>query len=312
MKPFRFLVDLRAPVSARELGERARRAEATGFHAVAIPDHLIDQLSPVPAMAVVAASTHRVRVTAFVLNNDLRHPAVLAQDLASLDVLSEGRLDVAIGAGWNVAEYEAVGIPFEPGPVRVGRLEESVAVVKGCFADGAFTFDGEHYRIHDYDARPKPVQRPHPPFMIGGGQRRILSFAAREAQVVGLAPTAGAPGPDLPKRFTRASVEQQVAWVREAAGERFDELTLNIYPSSYPVTLTDDVRGEARRAADALRDRGVELSEDEVLASPYLYIGSADSLVEKFIGLREELGISSFLCGELDDMLPVVERLAGT
>ncbi len=312
MKPFRFLADVRAPVSARELGEQARRAEAAGCHAVVIPDHLIDQLSPIPAMAVVAATTERIRFSAFVLNNDLRDPAVLAQDLASLDVLGEGRLDVAIGAGWNIAEYEAVGIPFADGPTRVSRLEEAVAVLKGCFADGPFTFRGEHYRITDYDARPKPVQRPHPPFMVGGGQRRILSFAAREAQIVGLAPTVGPAAPDRPKRFTRASVEQQVSWVREAAGERFDELTLNVYPSSYPVSVTDDPRAEARRAADVLRQREVELTEDEVLASPYLYIGSVDSLVEKFLGLRQELGISSFMVGELDDMLPVVERLAGT
>ena len=312
MKPFRFSVDLREPVSARQLGERARRAEAIGFDAVVIPDHLIDQLSPVPAMAVVAATTERIRFSAFVFNNDLRHPAVLAQDLASLDVLSEGRLDVAIGAGWNMVEYEAAGISFDSGPVRVSRLEEAVAVLKGCFADGAFSFSGEHYRIRDYDARPKPVQRPHPPFLIGGGQRRILSFAAREAQIVGLAPTAGPPAADRPKRFTRASVEQQVAWVREAAGDRFDDLTLNIYPSSWPVAVTDDARAEARRAADALRERGVNLTEDEVLASPYLFIGSVDSLVEKFIGLREDLGISSILAGELDEMLPVVERLAGT
>jgi probable F420-dependent oxidoreductase len=312
VKPFRFLADVREPVNARELGEQARRAEAIGFDAVVIPDHLIDQLSPVPAMAVVAATTERIRFSAFVFNNDLRHPAVLAQELASLDVLSEGRLEVAIGAGWNVTEYEAIGLPFADGPTRVSRLEEAVAVLKGCFADGAFTFDGNHYRISDYDARPKPVQRPHPPFMIGGGQRRILSFAAREAQIVGLAPTVGASAVARPKRFTRASVEQQVAWVREASGERFDDLTLNVYPSSYPVTVTDDPRAEARRAAAALRQRGVELTEDEVLASPFLYIGSVDSLVEKFLGLREELGISSFLVGELDDMLPVVERLAGS
>lgn len=312
MKPFRFLLDVREPVSARELGERARRAEAIGFHALVIPDHLIDQLSPVPAMAVVAATTERIRFSAFVLNNDLRHPAVLAQDLASLDVLSEGRLDVAIGAGWNVAEYDAVGIPFVPGPTRVARLEEAVRVLKGCFADDPFTFAGEHYRITDYDARPKPVQRPHPPFMIGGGQRRILSFAAREAQIVGLAPTVSPPGAGQPTRFTRASVEQKVAWVRAAAGERVDDLTLNIYPSSFPVTVTDDARGEARRAAAALRQRGVELTEEEVLASPYLYIGSLEGLAEKFIGLREELGISSFMVGEPGPLDDLVERLAGT
>jgi len=312
VRPFHFLADARAPVSAAELTERARRAESIGFHALVVPDHLIDQLSPVPALAVIAAATDRLRIGGFVLNNDLRHPAVLAQDLASLDVLSAGRLDVAIGAGWNRPEYDAVGLGFAPGAVRVARLEEAVAVLKGCFGDGPFSFTGSHYRITDYDAGPKPVQRPHPPFLIGGGQRRILSLAAREAQIVGLAPTAGT-RPDAPRRFTRAATEEQIGWVRAAAGARFDELELNVYPSSYPVTVTDHARAEARRAADELRQRtGLELSEDEVLASPHLYIGSVDGLVEKIRGLREELGISSFLVGEMDEMLPVVERLAGS
>jgi alkanesulfonate monooxygenase SsuD/methylene tetrahydromethanopterin reductase-like flavin-dependent oxidoreductase (luciferase family) len=127
VKPFQFLAEAREPVSARQRGERARRAEASGYHALVIPDHLMDQLSPVPAMAVIAAATQRLRISAFVLNNDLRHPAVLAQDLASLDVLSEGRLDVAIGGGWNQAEYDAVGIAFEPAPIRSERLAEAVA-----------------------------------------------------------------------------------------------------------------------------------------------------------------------------------------
>jgi probable F420-dependent oxidoreductase len=309
MKPFEFLADARAPMSARALAARARAAEAIGFHALVIPDHLIPQLSPVPAMAVIAAATERLRIGAFVLNNDLRHPAVLAQDLASLDVLSEGRLDVAIGAGWNQPEYDAIGLTLEPGAVRVGRLEEAVTVLKGCFGPGPFSFAGSHYRITDYDAGPKPVQQPHPPFLIGGGGRRILSLAAREAQIVGLAPTlAGSGG----KRFTRAVTERQIDWVREAAADRFAALTLNVYPSSYPITVTDRVREEARRAAGVLRGQaGVELTEDEVLESPHLYIGSVDSLVEKVLRLREELGISSFMVGEMDEMLPVVERLAG-
>jgi probable F420-dependent oxidoreductase len=307
--PFQFLADARAPMSARELAERARRAEEAGFHALVIPDHLIDQMSPAPAMAVIAAATQRLRIGAFVFNNDLRHPAVLAQDLATLDVLSGGRLDVAIGAGWNRAEYDAIGLELEPGPVRVGRLQEAVAVLKGCFAEGRFSFTGSHYRITDYDAGPKPVQRPHPPFMIGGGGRRILSLAAREAQIVGLAPTAAG---NLP-RFRRDTTRQQVAWVREAAGDRFAGLTLNAYASFHPLTVTDDARGEARRVADSLRERAVvDLTEDQVLDSPHLWIGSVDALVEKIQGLREELGITSFMLGDPDEMLPIVERLAGT
>jgi probable F420-dependent oxidoreductase len=308
-KRFQLLADARAPMPARELGALARRAEEAGFHAFVVPDHLMDQLSPVPAMAAIAAATERLRIGAFVLNNDLRHPAVLAQDLASLDVLSEGRLDVCIGAGWNRAEYDAIGLTLEDGPVRVSRLEEAVAVLKGCFADGPFTFTGEHYRITDFDAGPRPVQRPHPPFMIGGGGRRILSIAAREAQIVGFAPTA--PGGTL-RRFVRDTTRQQVAWVRDAAGDRFDDLVLNVYPSFHPLTITDDARGEARRVADALRRHaGVDLTDDEVLDSAHLYIGSLDSLVEKVAGIREELGISSFMLGEPDEMWPLVERLAG-
>jgi probable F420-dependent oxidoreductase len=308
-RPFQFLADARAPMTARELSERAQRAEEAGFHGLVIPDHLIDQMSPAPAMAVIAAATERLRIGAFVYNNDLRHPAVLAQDLASLDVLSEGRLDVAIGAGWNQAEYDAIGLELEPGPVRVGRLEEAVAVLKGCFADGPFSFTGDHYRITDYDGGPKPVQRPHPPFMIGGGGRRILSLAAREAQIVGLAPTAAG---NLP-RFRLDTTRQQIAWVREAAGDRFGELTLNAYASFHPLTITDDARGEARRVADALRERvGADLAEGDVLASAHLWIGSVDALVEKVQGLREELGITSFMLGDPDEMLPIVERLAGS
>jgi probable F420-dependent oxidoreductase len=308
-RPFQFLADARAPMDASALAERAQRAEGAGFHGLVIPDHLIDQMSPVPAMAVIASATERLRIGAFVFNNDLRHPAVLAQDLATLDVLSDGRLDVAIGAGWNQAEYDAIGLELEPGPVRVARLEEAVAVLKGCFGEGALSFEGEHYRIANYDAGPKPVQRPHPRFMIGGGGQRILSLAAREAQIVGLAPTAAGKLP----RFKRDTTRQQIAWVREAAGNRFDELILNAYASFHPLTITDDARGEARRVADSLRERaGVDLTEDEVLDSAHLWIGSVDALVEKVEGLREEMGISSFMLGDPDEMLPIVERLAGS
>lgn len=313
MKPFEFLAEARDPISARELGERARRAEALGYHALVVPDHVLDQLSPVPALAVIAAATERLRVGAFVFNNDLRHPAVLAQDLASLDVLSDGRLDVAIGAGWNRAEYDAVGIGFDPAPTRSDRLAEAVAVLKGCFADGPFSFEGRFYRITDHDGGPRPVQRPHPPFMIGGGGRRTLMLAAREAQIVGFAPRATASGPRDPRSMTWEATVEKVAWVREAAGDRFDALTLNVYPSSVEVIVTDDARGEARRVADQLTERtGVRLSEDEVLRSPHLFIGSLAGFEEKFLALREGLGISSIMVGELGPLDQVVERLAGS
>ena len=310
-KPFQFLADVREPVSLKELSERALRAEGSGYHGLVIPDHLIHQLSPVPVMAAVAAVSERLRIGAFVFNNDLRHPAVVAQDLASLDVLSEGRLDVNIGAGWNKPEYDAIGIPFDPTPVRQERLAEAIAILKGCLRGGPFSFEGKHYRIADHDAGPPAVQQPHPPFMIGGGGRRTLELAAREANVVGLAPRIrGSRGDAL--SLTWEATAEKIEWVRAAAGDRFPDLTFNVYPSGVTPTVTDNAVGAAREAADSLERRlGVRLTDEQVLSSPHIYIGSVESLAEKFVGLRESLGISSVMVGELGPLDGVVERLSG-
>jgi probable F420-dependent oxidoreductase len=313
MRPFRFLADIHEIVPGAELAARARRAEQMGYHALVLPDHLLAQLSPVVAMATVAAATSTLRVSAFVLNNDLRHPAVLAQDIASIDVLSGGRVDVAIGAGWNKPEYDAIGIAFDPAPVRQARLAESITVLKGLFSGSPFSFAGEHYTITDYTAAPVPVQRPHPPFFIGGGGRRTLTLAGREADIVGLAPRILANSRVDAASLTLAAAREKIGWVREAAGARFESLEFNIYPSTWPVTITGDLRAEARRVIDSLRSRtGVELTEDEVIDSPHLFIGSVDRLVEKFLQLREELGISSIMLGEIDELAPVLDRLAGS
>jgi probable F420-dependent oxidoreductase len=312
MRPFRFLADASPIGTGPELAARARQAEDLGYAALVFPDHLLDQLSPTVAMATVAAITSTLRVGAFVLNNDLRHPAVLAQELASIDVLSGGRLDVAIGAGWNAPEYEAIGVPFDATPVRQARLAESVTVLKGLFSGEPFSFAGEHYSIRDYRAAPAPVQRPHPPFFIGGGGRRTLTLAGREADIVGLAPRIG-PGQKVdPHSLTLAAAREKIDWVRAAAGARFDSLELNIYPSGFPATVTDDLHGEARRVVDVLWARtGVELTEADVIDSPHLFIGSVDRLVEKFLQLREELGVSSVLLGEVGELAPVLEQVAG-
>ncbi|MBF8289239.1 MAG: Luciferase-like monooxygenase [Chloroflexi bacterium] len=313
MRPFHFLAEAREIVDGRELAARARRAEQTGYHALVVPDHLIEQLAPIPALATIAAATERLRIAAFVFNNDLRHPAVLAQDLASLDVLSGGRLDVAIGAGWNQPEYDAIGLPFDPIRVRQARLEEAIAVLKGAFADGPFSFTGEHYTITDLDGQPKPVQRPHPPFLIGGGGRRTLELAAREAQIVGLAPRILSGQRSDPTSLTVAATAEKIEWVRAAAGERFSDLQLNVYPSTTAVSVTDHALAEARDLAAFLAGRAaVDLTAEELLESPQIFIGSIASLTDKFIRHREELGITSIMVGELGPLDPIVERLAGT
>jgi probable F420-dependent oxidoreductase len=317
MRPFRFFADAAVSViDGRELADRARRAESLGYSGVILPDHLVEQLGPIPTLATVAAATERLRLLPFVLNNDLRHPAVLAQDLASLDVLSGGRLEIGLGGGWNAPEYREIGLPFDPVGVRVARLAESIAVLNGCFGDGPFSFTGEHYTITDHVGHPKPVQRPRPPLLIGGGGRRTLSLAAREADTVGLAPRLtwrdGEPRGD-PRSITATATEEKIGWLREAAGDRFASLELNVYPSMSGVVVTDHARAEAAKVVDRLRSRtGVELSEDEVLDSPHVYIGSIDGLTAKFTDLRERFGISSILAGDIDELAGVVERLAGT
>jgi probable F420-dependent oxidoreductase len=314
MRPFRFLAEAGSIADGKALAADARRAEAMGIDVLVIPDHLIDQLAPIPYMATVAAATERLRIGTFVLNNDLRHPAVLAQDLASLDVLSGGRLEIGIGAGWNEPEYQAIGLPFEPVGVRVSRLTEAIAVLKGAFAPGPFSFAGEHYTIADYDAQPKPVQQPNPPIFIGGGGRRTLTLAGREADIVGLAPRVlpGITRSD-PRSLTIAAAEEKIGWVREAAGDRFDQLEFNTYPSTSEIIVTDDALGKARDLAARLLDRtGIEIGERELLDSPHIFIGSIDGLVDKVRMLRERLGISSIMVGGIDELAPVVERLKGT
>jgi probable F420-dependent oxidoreductase len=312
MRPFRFLAEAAEAVDGPELAARARRAEAMGYDVLVFTDHLLDQLAPVPAMAWTAAVTDRLRIGTFVLNNDLRHPAVLAQDLGTLDLLSGGRLEIAIGAGWNRPEYEAIGVPFDPPPVRQARLEEGIAVLKGALGGGPFSFSGEHYVVTGLEGRPMPVQRPLPPLLIGGGGRRTLALAGREADIVGLAPRILRTGRGDPRSITVAATEEKIAWVRDAAGDRFGGLELNTYPSMSGIVVTDQARAEARAVIDRIRARtGMEMTEDEILESPHVFIGSIDGLVEKLRTLRERLGITSFMVGGIDELAPVVERLAG-
>ena len=314
MHPFRFLATADEYPGFAELTALARQAEAVGCSAFVLPDHLIGQYAPIPLLAMVAAATERLRVGTFVLNVCLRHPAVLAQDLATLDALSGGRLEIGLGAGWNKPEHDAIGIPFEPTGVRIRRLTEAIAVLKGCFAEGPFSFSGEHYIIAGHDAAPRPVQRPHPPIFLGGGGKRLLTLAAREAQIIGLAPRLeqGNPPRVDASSLTAAATEEKIRWIRQAAGDRFGELELNTYTAAGPTVVTAHPRAEARRLADRIRDQtGVQLTVEEILDSPHVFIGSLKDLTRKFTDMRERFGITSFLIDDLDALAPVVEDLAG-
>ncbi len=312
IRPFRFSVGGGDPVSARALGERARRAEAIGYSTYVVSDHLLNTLAPNIALASIAAATETLRIGHLVLNNDLRHPAVLHHELATLDVLSEGRLEIGIGAGWNEPEYKASGIPFEPVATRVSRLEEAIAVLKGLFADGKLTFTGTHYTITEMEGRPKAVQQPHPPILIGGGGKRVLRLAGHQAQIVGFAPRIGAKKSAF-QSCTFEATREKVRWVKDAAGARFDDIELNTYPAFRPASVTNEPRKAAEELLARINEREPSgLTVDELLDSPHVLIGTVDQLVEKFTRLRDELGITNVMVGSgIDEFAPVVECLAG-
>jgi len=278
-----------------------------------LSDHLVDQLAPISALGVAAGVTSTLRLGAFVFNNDLRHPVVLAQELATLDRLSDGRLEIGIGAGWNKPEYEGAGIPYDPGTVRIDRLAESIAIMKGLFGDGPIDFQGRFYQVKGFEDLPRPIQRPHPPFFVGGGSPKLLRFAAQNAEIVGIAPRVLPDGKADVAGCTLAGSEAKIAIIKEAAGDRFDQLEIDTYPS-FSAKVTDQARPAAREVADWIRQRyGVDFSEDDILASPHVFIGSVDGLVEKFQMLRERLHTNHIMVGEdYRDFAPLVERLSGS
>jgi probable F420-dependent oxidoreductase len=313
--PFRFLVGARGFHDRRALIEAARAAEAVGYSDLTIHDHLTPQLAPVPVLTAVAMATERLRLCPLVLNNDLRHPAVLAQDLATIDVLSDGRLVVGIGAGWNEPEYRSIGMQFDPPGVRIDRMLEAVAVLRGLFADEPFSFEGRHYTITNLDGHPKPVQRPHPPFLIGGTRERVLRIAAREADIVGI--DLRQDRESLPDAFPER-MDVRIRWIREAAGDRFERLDLSVLRLLGEIAIT---KTPLRVASEVARrhERGTGLTIDprDILESPYSLIGSVPELVAKLQRNRERWGINSILVGWLDEpglgaFAPVVEQLAGT
>lgn len=309
------MIGTRGLADTRALVEGARIAESVGFSHLTIHDHLTPQLAPIPVLTAVAMATERLRLCPLVFNNDLRHPAVLAQDLATLDLLSEGRVVVGIGAGWNEPEYTAAGITFDPPGVRIERMLEAVAVLRGLFGDGRTNFSGRHYTITEMDGQPKPRQRPHPPFLIGGTRERVLRVAAREADIVGL--DLRQDRASLPDAFP-ARMDERVGWIRDAAGARFEHLDLSLLRLLGKVTITNEpLKAAASVAREHEARTGLTIEPADVLDSPYSLIGSIPDLVDKLRRARERWGINSYLVGWFDDtdigsLAPLVEQLAGT
>lgn len=315
-RPFRFGV-LGEHIRTRDaLIGTARRAEDLGYATFLIRDHFIEppfghQLAPFAALATVAAITERLRIGTLVIANDYRPPVLLAKEAATLDLLSGGRFELGLGTGFLKAEYDQAGIPFDPPGVRVDRFADSLAVLKGLFADAPLTYAGTQYTLAAFDSFPKPVQRPHPPILVGAGGRRMLSIAAQEADIIGILTSSTANGVLArdPAPRLAAAVQRQLGWIREAAGDRFAAIELSLVPN---VIIADD---HERAAADSIRARGwCGVSVADVLAMPSELIGSVDRVIATLQARREQYGFSYYVISDADmeAVAPIVARLAGT
>jgi len=273
-----------------------------------MPDHFTDQLAPVPALMSVADATTKLRVGALVWDNDYKHPVVLAKELATMDLLSDGRLELGIGAGWMISDYEQSGIPYERAGLRIDRMIEGIDVMKGCFAQGAFSYAGKHYTITNYDGLPKPLQAPCPPILIGGGGKRVLTYAAQVADIIGINATmsAGAVGPEAISTMTAEAVDGKVDIIRDTAGDRFNHVEMNI--RAFLVNITDDAAGAISRLA-----KGMGVEESMVAETPFALMGPPSKLIEDLIARRERWGFSYVIVGgeDIEKFAPVVAALSG-
>jgi probable F420-dependent oxidoreductase len=321
-RKFRFSLQSFSAGSAKEWTDRAKRVEDLGYSALHLADHFlgpgeaiegtnhpIQELAAVPAIASAAAATQSLRVGCRVFCMDYRHPVVLAKEAATLDLLSDGRLEMGIGAGWLRSEYEAVGIAFDKAGARIERLEETIGVVKGLMAGGQFVHHGKAFDIEGFEGVPKPVQRPHPPLMIGGGGPKVLSLAGREADIVSLNfdNSAGVLGAEGFQSGSADETAKKIGWVKDAAGPRFDDIELEI--GAYMTMVTDQAEAMAGGMGGAMG-----FSVEEMLAHPHALIGSVDAICEELERRRDLYGISyvSVPDSALEPFAPVVARLSGT
>ena len=300
-RPIRFGVQATGS-TLEDWQEFARKAEDLGFSTLVVQDHFGPQLAPLPALVAAAAVTKRLRLAAIVLNNDFRHPAAMAKEAATVDVVSGGRFEVGVGAGWLMPDYQKTGISFGPPAERFERLRETVRILKAFFSGEPVTFKGKYYQIEGLDASPRTTQQPHPPIMFGGRQKRMVSFAAREADIVSISMLdRRAPGQPPPPRFA-----EKVGWARAAAGERFP--AIEIHANSQNFEVTDDRKSALERIAARL-----QVTPEEAPLSPAVLVGSVDTIVEQALAWREECNLTYFVIQRavMDAAAPVIARIEG-
>ena len=304
-RPFRFAVTARWAGGGTRWREFARRAEAQAYDVLLITDHMGPQLAPIPAMMAAADATERMRVGSFVFSNDYRNLVMLAKEIATLDVISGGRVELGIGAGWAVPDYRQMGIPYDPPAQRVARLEEAVPLLDRLLREEVVTHTGTHYRLNEARILPRPIQKPRPPFMIGGGGARVLKLAAAHAEIVSFAPSLNASGRPRPRSLTMGGLRERVArFDRHAAGRDVEK---NVW--LFDAGVSDNSRS-LRRAAATIAKR----SANAVVRSPFMLYGTRASLRSLLREMRDDIGISyiSIPGQAMDEFAPIVQELRGT
>ena len=306
IKPFRFAITATRAESGDAWRAKARRIEELGYDTLLITDHITQQLAPIPAMAAALDATTRLRVGSYVFANDYRNPVMLAKEISTLDVLSGGRVEFGLGAGWYQRDYDMLGLPYDPPGKRVSRMIEAVALIDRLFAEGSVDASGEFYTVHGATVLPKPIQRPRPPLMIGAGGPRMLRFAARHADIVALNPRFDANAQPVLSDLTRGETERKLARLRAEAGEQLDRVELNIFIVDAGVT------DEPRSLFDALATR-LKGAAAQVVDSPFFLYGSQADLKRQLLARRERLGITYVGLPEkaMEPFAPLVRELRG-
>ena len=305
--PFRFAVHTGGGELLDDWAGFARRAEALGYAAVYVTDHLGRGLSPIAAMASAAAATTTIRIGSYVFANDFRHPLILSREAATLDRLSGGRLELGLGAGWMRSDYRQLGLPYDRPGLRIDRLQESVRLIRRLLSGEEVTHAGRFYRLDCARVWPEPIQRPHPPIMLAGGGPRLLRFAAREAQIIGLAPQMSVSGRPMLRLATEEALAGRVALVRSAAGARFDQLELNVFVADGGIV------GSGQSVGASVAALAKSAGPAAIGGSPYLLYGTVAQLREAMLRRRERSAISSYgiPARAMEAFAPLVEGLAG-
>lgn len=307
-----------------DLMELPRRAEALGYACMGISDHLFSTADPlIDTMACLSATTS-LRVTQTVLVNDYRHPALVARAIASIDVLSNGRAEVGLGAGFTPADFSSIGLPYDEAKVRVRRLREALIIIRSLLTSAEpLSFKGEFYEIDGLVSMPRPVQQPGPPIWVAGGGPVVLRLAGELADVIDIAPQnvhPSVPLPMDPRQLSMESFRKKVDNIKQGAGVRFDEIrtglpVMKLRICEDPLESARAVRDEFEAIYQGLmgREDGFDVSPEELVESPWFWIGTEDELVRKAHALRDEYGLSQFIVmpGAMDEFQPLLERLNG-